>query len=697
MKIILKSIFLVVVNLYSLTLFAATKTWDGGGLDNNWTTAANWDLDVAPVAGDALVFDGSTRLTPNNDFAAATSFASITFAATASAFTLSGNSVTITGGATAITANNASLTMTIGNNIIFSTAAPTITTLSGGTLAISGTIANGGLLITTTCDGTLTLSGVISGTGGFTKNGTGTCTMSAINTMNGTTTISAGTIDFGGVSGVVAGSIVNNSAMILSGSTGADFTTVISGTGTITNTSTNSTLSGNNTYSGVTTISSGKLNITNANSLGATSAGTIINSTGTIVIKASVTYAAEPLTINSTGTLRTSNNGAADLGDYTGAITLGTSTPDFYCYDANDVLTLSGLVSGAFTARFGRFGPSTGGVVRLSAANTYSGNTELYNGTLQLGAAGVINDASNFVAAGGTFSTGATTGYSETVGTLTLNANTKIALGTGVHTLNFAASNGTTWTAAKLLRITGWQGGFDCTSGTSGRIYTGSSAELSAGKLAQIFFTEPISGTPRTACQLSDGEIVPTSVLPVKLISFEGKLIKNAIQLQWITASEINSDYFDVLRSSDGINFESIGKVSAAGNSVDLLNYVFTDHAPLNGVNYYKLAQYDFDGAMELFKTIAVTNNKNEFKMNALYPNPSSDFFVVNFQLEAAEAYSLSIVDEQGNENYSAVIAGIEGENKFNLSIASFANGSYFVKISGSQNKIITSKMVIQH
>ena len=101
-----KILFFITINFCSVGLFGATKTWDGGGANDNWTSAANWDLDVAPVAGDALVFDGATRTTPANDFAAATSFASITFAATASAFTLSGNSVTITGGATAITASN---------------------------------------------------------------------------------------------------------------------------------------------------------------------------------------------------------------------------------------------------------------------------------------------------------------------------------------------------------------------------------------------------------------------------------------------------------------------------------------------------------------------------------------------------------------------------------------------------------------
>jgi autotransporter-associated beta strand protein len=212
--------------------YAATKTWDGGAGTDNWTHAANWDSDVAPIGGDALVFDGSAQPTPNNDFPNATSFASITFAATASTFTLSGNSVIITGGATAITTNAASLTMTIGNNITFSTAAPTITIVSLGTLAISGTIVNGGLLITTTCDGTLTLSGVISGVGGFTKNGAGTCTLSETNTMSGTTTISAGTLEFGG-NGNVAGAIVNNSALAFNQTGSITNSSLISGTGTI--------------------------------------------------------------------------------------------------------------------------------------------------------------------------------------------------------------------------------------------------------------------------------------------------------------------------------------------------------------------------------------------------------------------------------------------------------------------------------
>ena len=72
-----------------------TRTWDGGGgADANWTTAANWAYDVAPVAGDTLVFAGATPSTVNNNFTAGTIFDSITF--NTGGFTVSGNSVKLT-------------------------------------------------------------------------------------------------------------------------------------------------------------------------------------------------------------------------------------------------------------------------------------------------------------------------------------------------------------------------------------------------------------------------------------------------------------------------------------------------------------------------------------------------------------------------------------------------------------------------
>jgi len=84
---------------------AAVKSWDGGGADANWRTAANWDDNVMPLTGDSLVFTGAVRTAAVNNFGLSTNFTGITFGSTASEFTLSGNQVRFTGSIINETAN----------------------------------------------------------------------------------------------------------------------------------------------------------------------------------------------------------------------------------------------------------------------------------------------------------------------------------------------------------------------------------------------------------------------------------------------------------------------------------------------------------------------------------------------------------------------------------------------------------------
>src|SRR5262249_2852664 len=78
-------------------LAPATCIWDGGSLVNsNWSTAANWVGDVAPVPGvDDLEFpSAAARKANTSDFVGAT-FGGIAF--TGSGYALGGNPVTLGG------------------------------------------------------------------------------------------------------------------------------------------------------------------------------------------------------------------------------------------------------------------------------------------------------------------------------------------------------------------------------------------------------------------------------------------------------------------------------------------------------------------------------------------------------------------------------------------------------------------------
>ncbi|MGB0431755.1 MAG: hypothetical protein ACPGLV_14875, partial [Bacteroidia bacterium] len=111
------------------------------------------------------------------------------------------------------------------------------------------------------------------------------------------------------------------------------------------------------------------------------------------------------------------------------------------------------------------------------------------------------------------------------------------------------------------------------------------------------------------------------SALPVDLVSFNAKSFDKKVMLTWQTAMEINNDRFEIERLALGENWTPIGEIKGAGNSVDVLRYSFVDLNPVNGINYYRLKQVDFNGEFEYSNVLNVefTPAIHDF---SVYPNP---------------------------------------------------------------------------
>ncbi len=171
-------------------------------------------------------------------------------------------------------------------------------------------------------------------------------------------------------------------------------------------------------------------------------------------------------------------------------------------------------------------------------------------------------------------------------------------------------------------------------------------------------------------------------ILPIELLTFDGYNKNNVNEFYWSTSSEINNDYFTLERSWDAIHFEEIATINGAGNSNVLLEYEETDLHPMNGTNYYRLRQTDFDGNYSFSKMITLSN-KLEHSLS-VYPNPSTSFITL-FNKENSLLNSIvKVYDIQGRIVLEELISEDNPEHQINIS--TFNNGLYFIKINSGEN-----------
>ena len=98
---------------------------------------------------------------------------------------------------------------------------------------------------------------------------------------------------------------------------------------------------------------------------------------------------------------------------------------------------------------------------------------------------------------------------------------------------------------------------------------------------------------------LDDITVISASITPVTLLTFNAKRNGSVNSISWSTSQELNSKYFGIEHSSDGIHFSQIGRVAAAGNSSTQRSYQFVDPSPVKGFNYYRLMIVDIDNTVK--------------------------------------------------------------------------------------------------
>ena len=181
--------------------------------------------------------------------------------------------------------------------------------------------------------------------------------------------------------------------------------------------------------------------------------------------------------------------------------------------------------------------------------------------------------------------------------------------------------------------------------------------------------------------------VVPGTVVSVGLLNFTAAPVNKTVRLDWQTTAELNSNYFEVQTSIDGIKWNKIGTVSAAGTSTSERDYSLIHTNPINGLNYYRLKQVDLDGSFKysVIRTVKFGNKTDIYIM----PNPTTDnVYIISGTVGTAKSvgiYSLDGRKLQQLDNYSYGKA---------IDLSRYAPSTYLIRVTDSDGKIETFQAV---
>jgi len=153
--------------------------------------------------------------------------------------------------------------------------------------------------------------------------------------------------------------------------------------------------------------------------------------------------------------------------------------------------------------------------------------------------------------------------------------------------------------------------------------------------------------------------------------------------LEWTTAEEFNSDQFQVEKSLDGMEYERIGKVEAAGESNGEKSYRFLDINATTDKAFYRLKQIDTDGTISLSE-IALVNRviANNFMVLNMSSTVTNDRFTCAIDLLKDDASVTFELYNAGNELVQSGTPNMYyGLNELNVNLKDEAEGTYFLRL----------------
>ncbi len=162
--------------------------------------------------------------------------------------------------------------------------------------------------------------------------------------------------------------------------------------------------------------------------------------------------------------------------------------------------------------------------------------------------------------------------------------------------------------------------------------------------------------------------------LQLKWISFEATKTEKGAQLNWVTSSEENCVFYEIEKSKDAANWITLGTVKARGEFGIEGNYEFIDQASTQGINYYRIKQYNLDEKYTYSETRNITHQGFE-QFFTIHPNPCT--MNLNINIPTSANVKIEVYSMDGKLQLSTTTH----EQNYMLNVSTLAQGLYVLRL----------------
>jgi hypothetical protein len=212
------------------------------------------------------------------------------------------------------------------------------------------------------------------------------------------------------------------------------------------------------------------------------------------------------------------------------------------------------------------------------------------------------------------------------------------------------------------------------------------------GGSPSLIFPSGYSGS----ASISGGDLIITlnAPLPVELTGFEARKAQNNVELNWNTESEAGNKGFEIQRSANSDNWETIGFVQGNGDTQVKQAYGFFDRQPYSGANYYRLKQIDFDGKYTLFNIVSVHMPEQGASV-CFFPNPAADHASCSIRTDYEGAVNMRLYNAIGRVVLEKQISA-DGPAREDLELSDLPAGLYVTEVIVGTKRYV-GQLVVQH